>query len=247
MKKFFLILFAFSMGTAFVNAQNIKIIYQGSTLVNGSYVLVNSNASASDISQNLWIQNNTTDTLNMRVTKIELDVVPNTLNATCWEVCPPSDTAGQFPTMTSPIIRMDPAAIEYSFAAHQYPEGLSGCSHFRFIFFGDGSNYRDSVDIYFNHGQNCNTPASIYGQQQIAFDIFPNPAKDLITVSLDENIVEGEIIITNLLGLTVARYNVSELNGNKEISVANLENGIYQLSILSDKKIIGTRSVQVLR
>jgi hypothetical protein len=183
----------------------------------------------------------------MRVTKMELDVVPNTLNATCWEVCPPSDTAGQFPTMTSPFIRMDPAAIEYSFAAHQYPEGISGCSHFRFIFFGDGSNYRDSVDIYFNHGQNCNTPASINGQQQIAFDVFPNPAKDLITVNLDENILEGEIIITNLLGLTVARYNVAQLNGNKEISVANLENGIYQLSILSDKKIIGTRSVQVLR
>jgi hypothetical protein len=247
MKNVFLILFAFFTGIVFINAQSIKIIYQGSTLVNGSYILVNSNAAASDISQNLWIQNNTTDTLNMRVTKMELDVVPNTLNATCWEVCPPSDTAGQFPTMTSPFIRMDPAAIEYSFAAHQYPEGISGCSHFRFIFFGDGSNYRDSVDIYFNHGQNCNTPASINGQQQIAFDVFPNPAKDLITVNLDENILEGEIIITNLLGLTVARYNVAELNGNKEISVANLENGIYQLSILSDKKIIGTRSVQVLR
>ena len=247
MKKFFLMLFAFSMGNAFVNAQNIKIIYQGSTLVNGSYILKNSNASASDISQNLWIQNNTTDTLNMRVTKIELDVVPNTLNATCWEVCPPSDTAGQFPTMTSPIIRMDPAAIEYSFAAHQYPEGLSGCSHFRFIFFADGTNYRDSVDIYFNHGQTCNTPASINRQQQIAFDVFPNPAKELININLEENISEGEIIITNLLGLTVARYSVAELNGNKEISVANLENGIYQLSILKDKEIIGTRSIQVLR
>ncbi len=247
MKKFFPMLFAFSMGTAFINAQSIKIIYQGSILVNGSYILKNSNASATDISQNLWIQNNTTDTLNMRVTKIELDVVPNTLNATCWEVCPPSDTAGQFPTMTSPIIRMDPAAIEYSFAAHQYPEGLSGCSHFRFIFFGDGSNYRDSVDIYFSHGQNCNTPASINGQQQVAFDVYPNPAKDLISINIEENISEGEIIITNLLGLTVARYQIAELNGNKEISVASLENGIYQLSILNNKKIIGTRSVQVLR
>jgi hypothetical protein len=247
MKKFFLIFFACTLGALITNAQDIKIIYQGSTIVNGGYVLVNGNVSSIDISQNLWIQNNTTDTLNMRVTKIELGVVPNTLNATCWEVCPPSDTAGQFPTITSPIIRMDPAAIEYSFAAHQYPEGISGCSHFRFIFFGDGSNYRDSVDIYFNHGQNCNTPASINGQQQIAFDVFPNPAKDLITVNLDENILEGEIIITNLLGLTVARYNVAELNGNKEISVANLQNGIYQLSILKDKEIIGTRSVQVLR
>jgi hypothetical protein len=247
MKKFFLIFFACILGALIANAQDIKIIYQGSTIVNGGYVLVNGNVSSIDISQNLWIQNNTTDTLNMRVTKIELGVVPNTLNATCWEVCPPSDTAGQFPTITSPIIRMDPAAIEYSFAAHQYPEGISGCSHFRFIFFGDGSNYRDSVDIYFNHGQNCNTPASINGQQQIAFDVFPNPAKDLITVNLDEYILEGEIIITNLLGLTVARYNVAELNGNKEISVANLENGIYQLSILKDKEIIGTRSVQVLR
>ena len=142
---------------------------------------------------------------------------------------------------------MDPAAIEYSFAAHQYPEGLSGCSHFRFIFFADGSNYRDSVDIYFSHGQTCNTPASINAQQQIAFDVYPNPAKDLISINLEDNISEGEIIITNLLGLTVARYNVALLNCNKEISLENLENGIYQLSILKDKEIIGTRSIQVLR
>jgi len=247
MKKFFLMFFACTMGVLVTNAQDIKIIYQGSTIVNGSYILVNGSASSSDISQNLWIQNNTTDTLNMRVTKIELDVVPNTMNATCWEVCPPSDTAGQFPTITSPIIRMDPAAIEYSFAAHQYPGGLSGCSHFRFIFFGDGSNYRDSVDIYFTHGQNCNTPASVNTQQQIAFDVFPNPANDILSINIDENINEGEIVITNLLGVSVSRQNIAYLNGNKEISVANLENGIYQLSIISDKKIIGTRSIQVLK
>jgi hypothetical protein len=247
MKKFFLMFFACTMGVSMTDAQDIKILYQGTNIVNGSYVLVNGNASSSDISQNLWVQNNTTDTLNMRVTKIELDVVPNTMNATCWEVCPPSDTAGQFPTETSPIIRMDPAAIEYSFAAHQYPGGISGCSHFRFIFFGDGSNYRDSVDIYFTHGQNCNTPASVNNQQQIAFDVFPNPAKDILSLNIDENINEGEIVITNLLGVSVSRQNIANLNGSKEISVANLENGIYQLSIISDKKIIGTRSIQVLK
>jgi hypothetical protein len=247
MKKFFLMFFACTMGVSMTDAQDIKILYQGTNIVNGSYVLVNGNASSSDISQNLWVQNNTTDTLNMRVTKIELDVVPNTMNATCWEVCPPSDTAGQFPTITSPIIRMDPAAIEYSFAAHQYPGGLSGCSHFRFIFFGDGSNYRDSVDIYFTHGQNCNTPASVNTQQQIAFDVFPNPTKDILSINIDENINEGEIVITNLLGVSVSRQNIANLNGSTEISVANLENGIYQLSIISDKKIIGTRSIQVLK
>lgn len=244
MRKFLFLMAAVLFGSLSSIAQDIKILYQGSTLVNGSFVVVNSSPSTSDISQNLWVQNNTSDTLDMKVTKIEVDVVPNTLNATCWEICPDADTAGQYPTLTTPIIRMDPAAIEYSFAAHQYPQGISGCSHFRFIFFGDGTNYRDSVDVYFNHGQTCATPASVFSVNNLKFDIYPNPASENFNIVLDDNITEGEIFITNILGIGVARFNIAELN-SKEISVKDLENGIYNVIIRADNKILSSKTIQV--
>lgn len=246
MKKVFLLIFSVLAGLS-LNAQDIKILYQGSTVVNGTFIVVNGDSTTFDISQNLWVQNNTTDTLDVRVTKIEMNVIPNTLNATCWDICPPSDTAGQFPTKTSPIIRMDPAAIEYSFAAHQYPEGISGCSHFRYIFFGEGTNYMDSVDVYFNHGQACSTPASIFALKGVEFDVFPNPAQNLINLRLDDNVTGGEIVISNIMGVTVGRYNIAELNGNKEISLEGFENGIYLLSVLTDERTITTLSFQVLK
>lgn len=244
MRKILFITSLLFLGMLDSNAQDIKILYQGSTIVNGSFVVKNSTASTSDISQNLWIENNTTDTLDMRVIKMEMDVVPNTLNATCWEICPPADTAGQFPTLTTPIIRMDPGAVEYSFAAHQYPEGISGCSHFRFIFYGEGTNYRDSVDIYFNHGQACATPASLFSVNTVNFEVYPNPATDNFNIVLDENISSGEIFITNILGIGVARYNISELN-SREISVKDLDNGIYNVIIRSDNRILGSKTIQV--
>jgi hypothetical protein len=247
MKKIILSILALTSIVLSVNGQSLRIIYQGSVVVNDSFITANGSATSSDIGQNLWVLNNTTDTLNVKVTKYELNVTAGTLNATCWDVCPPADTAGQFPVLTSPTLLMDPGTTDYSFAAHVYPRGISGCSHFKYVFEAVGTSYRDSVEIYFNHGQVCSTPAAINNVSEISFDVYPNPVADKINLKLDDNINEGEIVISNILGVTVARYNVNEFRGNNQISVSNFENGLYFLSVVSENRTLSTKSIQILK
>jgi len=228
-------------------SQGLKIIDQGTIVVNGTSLYVNGTSSTSDMSKNVWIQNISGQTLDIKVTRKEITFVPGTLNATCWEICPPSDTAGVYPELvSSTTVTMADSAIEYSFSGHLYPERNSGCSHYRYIFFGVGTNITDSVDVFFSHGQNCATSVNQI-EGEISFDVFPNPATEKISISLNENINNGELIITNLLGIVVSRRNITELVTNNEISLSGLSNGIYIVSLISDNKKLTSKRIQVLR
>lgn len=238
------VLFAFTGHT-----QDLQIIYQGSTIVNGDSLFASGNPTANDIYQNLWVLNNSGQSLTVKVTRKEMNVTTGTLNATCWDICPPADTAGFYPTLTSNTsIIMADSAYEYSFSAHLYPEGISGCSHFRYIFFGQSTSIMDSVDIFFSHGQSCATVASVQNTYEpTSFNIFPNPAKDNITISLAKNIPDGELIVTNILGIIVARKSTASLDTNPTLSVAELDNGFYFLSVVSDDNVLHTQKFQVAR
>jgi hypothetical protein len=227
--------------------QSLKIIDQGTIVVNGTSLYVNGTSSTSDISKNVWVQNVSGQTLDVKVTRKEITFVPGTLNATCWGICPPEDTAGVYPELvSSTTVTMADSAIEYSFSGHLYPERNSGCSHYRYIFFGVGTNIADSVDVFFSHGQNCATSVNPI-ENEISFDVFPNPATDKISLNLSENISKGEILITNVLGMVISRRNVSEFITNNEISLSGLANGFYFVTLVSDNKKLLTKRFQVLR
>lgn len=228
-------------------SQGFKIIDQGSIVVNGTSLYVNGTSSSPDLNKNVWVQNVSGQTLDVKVTRKEISFVPGTLNATCWGICPPSDTAGVYPELiSSTTVTMADSAIEYSFSGHLYPERNSGCSHYRYIFFGVGTNIADSVDVFFSHGQNCATSVNQI-ENEISFYIFPNPATDKISLNLSENISNGEILITNVLGMVVSRRNVSEFITNNEISLSGLANGFYFVTLVSDNKKLLTKRFQVLR
>jgi dienelactone hydrolase len=65
------------------------------------------------------------------------------------------------------------------------------------------------------------------------FRIYPNPARDMITIDFgsNTNTHETEITVFNILGKTVIKQNISEQN--KTINVSLLPNGFY--TIMSDK------------
>jgi hypothetical protein len=232
-------------------AQDMKLIYRGNTTVNGDYVYVIGSATDLDISENLWVENTTSDTLDIEVTTYELDVVTGTLNATCWEICPPADTSGQNPIRVSPnVVRLNPAGIDYSFAGHLYPENTAGCSHFRYVFEGtsttSGAVYRDSVDYYVNHGVACSAVGveSIENNQNF-FKVFPNPAKEYVNILFSNEVEATEIVITNVLGQVVKTQMLNAATNNIELSVQDLSAGIYFVSAILNNEQRVTERIQV--
>ena len=248
MKKYLLSLTVIVLTIFNASAQSFQIINQGTQIVNGTSLQVSGSSSTFDISKNLWVKNVSGQTLDVKVKRIEINVAPGTLNATCWEICPPSDTAGDaVELISSTTVNMADSAIDYSFSAHIYPERVSGCSHFRYIFYGVGTAFQDSVDIFFSHGQTC-APLSTTAVEssKITFDIYPNPGSDFINIDLSKELNNAELMITNPLGSLVKRIRLDALN-NKSLSISDLENGIYFISIINEEKQISTRKLQVAR
>ena len=87
-----------------------------------------------------------------------------------------------------------------------------------------------------------NATASTTQQPTKKIKIFPNPTVDFIGLSSDEGV--GTIRILNLIGKEIRQFKVIE---GQRYNVADLENGMYLIQLISDEhKIITTRRLRKL-
>ena len=80
-----------------------------------------------------------------------------------------------------------------------------------------------------------------FKENQITCDIYPNPAKDELTISTEANV--EEIAIYDIYGRTVSQQ-VNMTTRQQAVDVANLETGIYFINIKTDKGNIVRRFVK---
>ena len=71
----------------------------------------------------------------------------------------------------------------------------------------------------------------------IDLKVFPNPANDVINVTLDANALGNNAVITvvDMTGKVVLSENVSD--ASTQLNIASLKNGVYQLRITSENVV----------
>ena len=74
-----------------------------------------------------------------------------------------------------------------------------------------------------------------------SFTMFPNPAKNTISINMDKNIGDGQIIVTDLYGKRVKTQALSI--GSNNIDIRNLSKGFYLVSVLTNE---GTQSKKLI-
>ncbi|MDD2622542.1 MAG: T9SS type A sorting domain-containing protein [Bacteroidales bacterium] len=72
-------------------------------------------------------------------------------------------------------------------------------------------------------------------------NIYPNPAKDILTV---DNVNNADIYIYNTIGQMVKK--VTNVVGNKEINVSDLNNGMYIVRIQKGESV-QTKKIQIIK
>lgn len=75
------------------------------------------------------------------------------------------------------------------------------------------------------------------------FAVSPNPAKDVISISNNENILINGITISDLNGRIVKQLNYTDISG-VQINVSDLEAGMYIMNIESD---LGTATKKIIK
>jgi len=253
MKKiFYITTFIILLVSNLIIAQNIEIKRPGgSAVLNGGYVYVEGSPNDAVLNQYLWIYNtSTTDDITVSVRRIELDVVAGTKNSTCWFFCPPSFNTGDSVDWISPYNNdIAPGAFDGSFASNLEPQGVSGCSRFRYYFYDrNGPANQDSVDVFFSHGAPCEVTSSNIKTKE-TFNIFPNPSKDILNINLaSTKINAGKIVLTNILGQEIYSEEIKNSPSNIiTLSVNNFDAGLYFVSLFENNKVISTKKLQIVK
>lgn len=76
------------------------------------------------------------------------------------------------------------------------------------------------------------------------FDIYPNPASDMVRISMG-NMNVTKIQVVNMLGAVVREAMVEGNNGEQMISVAGMKSGIYACNLISESKILASKKLVV--
>jgi hypothetical protein len=186
----------------------------------------------------LDVINNSGSAKNTYMKRREIQLVSNTQNYFCWDMCYPP-----FVGTSTNGVNIN-SSSNYTLGSVDYmPQGQLGMTIIQYIVY-DYSNPNDSA--YFTVRWNA-TPAGIKDiSGGLVSPAFPNPAQNQTTVNYTlTGSVAGHIRVFNMLGATVNLIPVTPGKGSVVIPVSDLENGIYFYSLIAGNKIIATRKITV--
>lgn len=118
--------------------------------------------------------------------------------------------------------------------------------------FGSNIHYEFTVGYPLGYNEPRETPVApvhttglnAIKPYHINFNVYPNPAKEQLEISLQsKKILEGKITLSNVLGKIVGEYFIQNtLNENIKVDTKNLSNGMYTISYNNSENRI-TRKV----
>ena len=169
------------------------------------------------------------------------DAYPNYqagITSATWYWGDGTSTTGLYPSHTYSVAGSYNVCVEVTNASGCVsPKYCQTDSLFRLA---NNSTYSSMVQL--------NVKSGIAGIAQVAginnlVNIYPNPATTSLQVALSVNSEGGTILITDMLGNTVKQ--VSGINNQVSINVADLSEGVYNVSISSGAGVINKRVVIV--
>jgi len=202
-------------------------------------------ASILEFQLDLHVINEGANSLELKVRTTEMDVCPNTSSATCWLLCPAFATAGASPMQISSFSETIAAGdTVFSFAAHYKPENLDCCSMFKYEWLDVDNGNAVVAELIVRYDHTSAATACAVSVKKEGFDaevvISPNPANEMVTLSLDgiENFNGMSINIFDMLGKKVS--SIAQIGPINNLNVSEFNNGIYFISIMKDGSLIKT-------
>jgi len=181
------------------------------------------------------------DIFNKKSSPLKLNwfVVENTLD-TKWEqsICD-NDTcyadAGKSIKTMNPIVAGDSGFITLNIN----PKDSAGGGMVKiYVYDEDENKYADTLIFDMNA---FNTSISEFTIHNSQFTIYPNPAKDFITISIKDNGAKNVLEVYNIIGVKMMELPVITDGSMNKINVNILENGIYFIKYQDKNSNISTR------
>ncbi|MCC5924813.1 MAG: T9SS type A sorting domain-containing protein [Crocinitomicaceae bacterium] len=215
-----------------------------STLLNGQEILVTGNPSDLQVKALLFLRNASSNFQEFKVRRERIFATSNEdflcIGELCLENSNPALVSYQFPVP----FQLD-AGQSSQFEPGFFPDNQNICGVLKYYILDDKDTPVDSVQVKFLIGvENCNLNVA----EQNVFDVnkvklFPNPAKNSVTVDLGGDF-QGHVVLQDALGKVVLD---SKLFNRKTLDVSSLQNGLYFATIYhgSSKDAVFTKRLIV--
>lgn len=158
------------------------------------------------------------------------DIVNGSQNGNCynWPV-------GQTPLIIPPGLSAD-FKVSFKNDSTNNPAPVGSVCYFSILITSSGSANKTIWYKVTKDPLGVNT----FSRVNDAIVIFPNPARDVVNVSIDPSLGAKTILISNLIGRTIGSYNVSA--GVQKIDMDNVPTGMYFLRVFDNQgKLLETK------
>jgi len=241
MKKTLLLLLISLLTTTFGFSQSLSLSDANGPIANNGTVIITGSVDSILISR-IYCTNNSASTINVRVKKEYISVIPGTYNTYCWGNC--YDSSLYISGITVPI---GAGATDTSnFIGDYNGHGIPGSSTIKYTFYDD-ANPTDEVSVNVQY-------SGTVGLDVLLSDVdfsaaYPNPATNQVSFnySLPVGISEASIIIRDILGNTVKKSLITDQEGKIVMNTKDLTNGMYFYSVVVNEKMISSRKLVISR
>ncbi|MCX6226371.1 MAG: T9SS type A sorting domain-containing protein [Bacteroidia bacterium] len=214
------------------------ILKNGEQVVNSDTVYLSGTKTTELIEISLFVTNNRSTAISLKLRKTEIYVVEGAECSFCWGEC------------YTPAVQVSPMAITIqpgatdrkSFVGDYRPFGMEGTSIVKYTFFDPAdTTFQQSVTVFFQIGGSGLNNAGTSGEM---VRVYPNPASDCIRIFLSGDVpVSHTATFVNMQGqVLISEYLPA---GSREISwqVSKLPSGFYILRLRDEAGDLATYKI----
>jgi len=234
MKKIFTLLVF--MAALALNAQSIKVFYQGSELANQDTVFLPLDNHGEDIDAFFGYQNTTNTSITYKIRK---DVIFKDEDADmmfCIGDCYTGNESAEL-TMQANETVTDQEIL----ALHIIYSGPAEPAFVKYTLYRTDVDYEDWTTFYIAYG----TGSGVREADMVkSLRAYPNPAVRNVTIEYVAPANNSSLVIKNLAGKEVYRTSVGTA-GAKHVDISSMPAGVYFYGIESDGKMLCTKKLLV--
>ena len=245
MKKFILSLLPFVIISLMIQAQTLTLSNGDGDVPDGSEITLLGSPDIFEIASHIYITNNSEDTVDVWMTKVETDIIPLTVNTFCWgQSCYGPGTY----TSTTPVAIGGGVTDSASFVGYYRPEGIEGTSAITYIFFTIDEpidSVRFTVNYISGHAGLVN---HLLAETKLS-EAYPNPTSHNVffDYKLPNGINSATLVVHNLLGSKVNEIKIIEPAGKIELNTSELNEGIYFCTLVVKSEVVVSKKLVVNR
>jgi hypothetical protein len=199
------------------------------------------------IQAHVLITNTSSDTIHLLVKKESIEELENTFNSFCWiDRCYPPEVF-----LSPEALALAPGATtsETDFYGDYIPNGQEGITIVRYTIFNQDVP-ADSMSVIFKFNtSNVGVGDYLNFNENLISNAYPNPATSMVSFDVDipSQIRDVNIVIRNLLGAEVMRYNVTTRSGRVSMPVNHLKEGFYFYTLTTGDYPLQTGKITIKR